>query len=170
MLIILFGLSGSGKNFVGNILQNHFDFHFWDADQALPQDMLDCIAQKQSFTQAQRDNFTRVIIEKVSSLENNPNNQNLVVAQALYKEKNRKEIQDAFPDAIFFHVKASPEKIMARRRNSNEGIDADYAKKISLNFENPILTHEDIENNSDKQAIVEQLSSYLNKRKLNLKN
>ena len=39
MLIILFGLSGSGKNFVGNVLVKHFGFYFWDTDDALLDEM-----------------------------------------------------------------------------------------------------------------------------------
>src|ERR1700722_6120517 len=99
MLIILFGLSGSGKNFVADILANRFNFHFFDADSVLPQEMRDCIKQKNMFTQAMRDRFTETIKTNISHLERIHENKNLVVAQALYKEKNRNEIQEAFPEA-----------------------------------------------------------------------
>ena len=38
-LIILFGLAGSGKNYVGEILQKHFNYYFWDGDTLLTKEM-----------------------------------------------------------------------------------------------------------------------------------
>lgn len=43
MLLILFGLPGCGKNYVGEILQSSFGFYFYDGDDALTDDMRDCL-------------------------------------------------------------------------------------------------------------------------------
>jgi gluconokinase len=47
MLLILFGLPGSGKNFVGRILQEDFGFLFHDADDDLPDEMREAIQSQQ---------------------------------------------------------------------------------------------------------------------------
>ena len=46
MLIYLYGLPGTGKNFIGTIFQNNFNFVFQDADDYLPINMknkLNCV-------------------------------------------------------------------------------------------------------------------------------
>ncbi len=161
MLIILFGLSGSGKNFVAEILEQDFGFEFFDADSILPQAMRDCIAQKKMFTQAMRDKFTTDIKNKITTLQSTGANENLVVTQALYKEKNRLEIQDAFPAAKFIHVQADVETIQTRLHKSHREVDPDYAKKISVNFESPQLTHITLINNTNKADVVKQLDELL---------
>jgi shikimate kinase len=46
LLIILFGLSGSGKNYVGRILRDDFGFLFYDADTDLTPEMQDAIKRQ----------------------------------------------------------------------------------------------------------------------------
>jgi gluconokinase len=162
MQIILFGLSGSGKNFIGEILQKHFNFYFWDADTALPAPMRECIAEKRPFTQEMRDSFTRIMIANIAELKKT--HKKLAIAQALYKEKNRLEIQAAFPAIELLHVTADLENIIARLTYGNNAIDAKYAKMISVNFEKPVLMHHVIDNNSDADAIIMQIRAYLDKR------
>jgi gluconate kinase len=161
MLIILFGLSGSGKNFVAEILASHFHFHFFDADSVLPQEMRVCIQQKKMFTQAMRDHFTDIIKKNIAELKTTDNSTNLVVTQALYKEKNRREILEAYPDAKFIYVQADLEKILVRLQKSHHNIDADYAKKISVNFQDPKLPHKIIINNTNKEDVISQLQVFL---------
>ncbi len=159
MLIILFGLSGSGKNFVGEILAEHFNYHFLDADTALPQDMRNAIEKKESFTQAMRDNFTHIIIKNVSELQ--AKHENIVIAQAFYKETNRDQIRRAFPNSKLIYIKADQSHIIERLKKRNDTIDVEYANKISRNFEEPSSFLQDvIENNEDKEAVIEKLKSF----------
>jgi gluconate kinase len=159
MLIILFGLSGSGKNFVAEIMARHFHFHFFDADTLLPQPMLDCIQQKKMFTQAMRDDFTKLVINKITELK--AVHKNLVIAQAFYKEKNRSEVHKAFPHARFIYVRADLEKIISRLQKSIHNIDAEYAAQISIHFEDPKLSHSNIVNNTNEADVISQLQNLL---------
>jgi gluconokinase len=159
MLIILYGLSGSGKNFVGEILAKQFGYHFWDADSILPVEMRECIKKKLSFTQAMRDNFTSLIIQHVTELQKQ--HANLVITQAFYKEKNRQQLLTAFPTAKLTQIEAEPAIIAARLGNNDRSIAVDYAEKIKVNFENTQLPHEVIINNSDKNAVITQLKKTL---------
>jgi gluconokinase len=159
MLLILFGLSGSGKNFVGDILAKEFNYFFWDADTILSPEMRDCIKNKTSFTQAMRDNFTKAIIQNISQLQTQQ--ANLVVAQAFYKESNRQQLLTAFPTAQLIQIKAEPSIIATRLQKNSNSINLDYAEKIKVNFEETALPHQIIINNSDSAAIVEQLKQII---------
>lgn len=160
MLAILFGLSGSGKNFVGNILAKHFGYHFWDADSVLLPEMRQCIEKRELFTQKMRDDFMRVIIAKVTELKKTY--PKLAIAQALYKEKNRVQLLDALPDSKLLYIEADPAKIAERlAQGVNKLVDADYARKISQNFEPSRLPHITITNNTDENSIIAQLQTKL---------
>lgn len=160
MLIVLFGLAGSGKSFVGQVLANVFHYYFWDADEVLPVKMQECIRDKKPFTQDMRDELTQIIINKTNELRNN--HQNIVISQALYKEKNRREIQTHFPDALFIQIKSNSKIITQRLKTRHNWVDEDYAKKLEVNFELPILAHHVIINNKDEAELINQLKQLLN--------
>jgi len=163
MLIILFGLAGSGKNFVGEIFHQHpFSFEFMDGDHYLTQEMRDAIASKQSFTQDMRDQFTEELIDKISK----SNAENLVVASAFYKEKNRQQLLAAFPDAKLILIEADLDHIQNRLLERND-IGPDYAKKIKINFEQPIDFHGTILNNAGKEEVIEQIETFFPEIKRN---
>ncbi|MDR3478016.1 MAG: shikimate kinase [Gammaproteobacteria bacterium] len=155
MLIVIFGLSGSGKNFVSHILANHFGFYFYDADQLLPQTVLNAIQNKQLFTQSMRDDLTLLIIKKITDLKKK--HPNLVIAQGLYKNKNRTELLSALPDAKLIWVEATPENISARLISRRDDVDEPYANKLSTNFEKPTHPYVSVKNNADESSIILQL-------------
>lgn len=159
MLIILFGLSGAGKNFVGSLLQQHFQFYFWDADQVLTAEMLEYVQKQQIFTQDMRDHFVRQMIQEITVLQRA--HPKLVVAQALYKESNRQQLRAAFPAARFMHVQAQWGHIMQRLNHRNSVINQAYATKLLTAFETPLLQHQVIVNDTDQVAVIKQLTGYL---------
>jgi gluconokinase len=161
MLIVLFGLAGSGKNFVGRTLQQKFGFTFFDGDEVLPEEMKTCIREKKNFTQEMRNKFCAKIIAKITALQHaNPNANNLVVSQGFYKEENREQVRTAFPNAIFIEISTLPEKILERLSTRQDWVNEDYAEKIKLNYETPKLKHHTIQNNTDGDAaVIKQLIS-----------
>jgi gluconokinase len=156
MLIILFGLSGVGKNYIGNIIAQSFPFVFWDGDEALTPMMKQYIAEQKVFTQAMRDEFCPILIDEIKQRMRACSN--LVVAQGLYKEVNRKQILAAVPDARLIHVTADLTTIQNRLANRHQQINIDYGFKISQAFEPPQLCQAVIQNNVEGQ---EQIQSQL---------
>ncbi len=161
MLLILFGPSGSGKNFTAQLLQEQLNFYFWDADQSLTPDMLNAIKNKHHFTETMRDELTQIIINKIKTLQTT--HKNIVVSQALYKEKNRMQILSAFPDAKLIQINASPQHIQTRLTNGKHIIPADYAAQIAIHFEPPTIFHGLINNDSDKNNLLRQIEKILKK-------
>lgn len=160
MLLILFGPPGVGKSFIGRIFRDDLQFHFYDADSDLTDEMLSMIARKETFTQAMRDEYTQLVINKIQILSKQY--KNLVIAQALAIEKNRLFLQQMFPHAQFVYVEASIEKANQRLLKRRDGIsvDIEYAEKIRNIFEKPALKHLLLDNNSGKEHVLEQLKTF----------
>ncbi|OGT46460.1 MAG: hypothetical protein A3E83_00940 [Gammaproteobacteria bacterium RIFCSPHIGHO2_12_FULL_41_20] len=155
MLIVLFGLSGTGKNYVGRIIQQHLHFSVLDGDTLLPDDMRNSVEKKIPFTQAQRDRFIEILITAVKTISG----PNIVLVQALYKNSNRKRIAEAFPDCQFIQVQSDPDILTTRLQMRNKINDLDYARKISANFESPTHPALTLTNNidNDEMGIMAQL-------------
>lgn len=157
MLIILFGLSGSGKNFIAEILQETFDFDWLDGDDFLTAEMKEAIQHKKIFTQLMRDDFTQKLIQIIS--KEDFISKNLVITQALYKEKNRQQILAAFPEAKFIYVKADIHLIQQRFKQKINNISLSYAENIQTQFELPKHFFAELINNAGKDEIIKQIIS-----------
>ena len=162
MLIFLFGLPAAGKNYVGRILADDYCFHFHDADDDLPPDMLRAIQNKQIATEAMRDAHLQNIIAQIRQLQGTYSD--IAVAAALFKERHRREMVAAFPDALLIWVRAESELLTTRLRSrQNHLADEAYARKIFAEFEPPQPGSLIIDNNHGPDNIrqqIEQLPEY----------
>ena len=147
MIVILFGLSGAGKTYIGNIIEKYFDFFHLDADQLLTEDMNQYIRNGQILTTKMLKEFINIIIEKISILKKKHNK--LVVSQGLYRSKYRKLIENKFinHNIKFIQIIANDEITKARIRNRNNYISEEYANQIMQYFE-PMKNSNVISNNN----------------------
>ena len=108
-LYYLFGLPATGKSHIGRILQKHFGFQYYDADEWLPDDLLDSLKQGNSFTPAQRDRYYSRICDNIDGILNTNDNTKtpVVVAQATFKNKHRLKILKRFPYIRFIWIQTS---------------------------------------------------------------
>lgn len=136
MLLILFGLPGAGKNYVGRILAEDFGYHFHDGDDDLPTEMRTAIAQGQAATQAMRDAHTENIITHIAGLS--ADGADIAIAAAFFKERNRLQLLAQYPDARFVLVETTRDLLLERlARRTNHLADLAYAQKIFALFEPP---------------------------------
>jgi gluconate kinase len=161
MLLILFGLLGSGKNYVGEILRDNYSMFFYDADTDLTPEMREAIQQERLVPDAVRDAFFAKVVEHLRRLRTRE--ERLVCAQAMYREKHRQLIRAVFPDAQFILVQSRPDLIASRLRHRQSGVvSLEYARKIEPHFEPATLRHFVLDNTGDRAAIRLQLDRILN--------
>jgi gluconate kinase len=159
MLVYLFGLPAAGKNYVGELLAEAFGFFFHDADCDLTADMHEAIRLGQPFTEAMRDRFYDVVIERIEALT--AVHANVAVAQATFKEKHRNRILERFPEALMILVEADEAVRVQRLQRGNNLITADYALQIAKLYEPPLCACAVLENNDGPEAVVAQLGELL---------
>ncbi|HEX7542778.1 MAG TPA: shikimate kinase, partial [Patescibacteria group bacterium] len=101
-LIILFGLPGTGKTFVGKIFEKYFDYYFYDGDNDLTEEMKEAIKVQRVFTNQMRDVFFEKLIKSIVNLKFKQ--KKLVVVQTFIKEKYRVKLINKIPEAKFILV------------------------------------------------------------------
>lgn len=158
MIIIVFGLAASGKTYVGQVINRYFDFHHEDADQWLSGDMKQYISEKKVFTLGMLESLTSSIIANIERLTSKY--KNVVISQALYREKNRETLKQHFSskDLVFFQVDADDDVIYQRLVQRGDWVMPDYAASMRLFFQ-PMKEAVVINNNKfGEKSIIDQLN------------
>ncbi|MBI4009216.1 AAA family ATPase [Candidatus Roizmanbacteria bacterium] len=146
--VVLFGLPGAGKTFIGKILSSDYGYHLYDGDVELSGEMKELIKKKISFTDKLRDNFFERIIKNISKLK--VKHKKLVVSQTFIKEKYRKKVLEKFPETTFILIDTATRIREARLLKRKEApLDIEYVRKMVVNFEKPSIDHHTIHNNKE---------------------
>jgi gluconate kinase len=159
--IILFGLPGTGKTYVGKIFEKYFDYYFYEGDNDLTSEMKTAIKTKTVFTDKMRDEYFTILISKIQNLKSKY--QNLVVAQTFIKEKYRINLKEKIPEAKFILIQTKKnirEKRLMKR--TSYPLDLEYARKMERNFDEPMINHLIVINDEDgEESIKRQIQQSL---------
>ncbi len=167
MFLYLFGLPAAGKNYVGQILADDFGFTFYDGDRDLTPEMRAAVRDQRPFTDAMRDRFYALLIERIAGLRREA--PDLAFCQATFKERHRALIAAAFPDVVFVLVDAEESVRLARLAYGHNPVTVAYARQIAAYFEPPArllssYPHVVIYNEGDRAAVVAQLAVLIRMR------
>ena len=147
-IYILFGKAGSGKNFVGDYLQNHYHWLHFDADQILTEEMKEYICLEKQMPAELIDEYMRILKIKISFFYETVTVP-VVISQAMYRNKNRLALLTEFPNLQFVWVTAEDEVCYQRIKRRHNHVTVNYAQKISVLFEPPVgFNYLRIENNN----------------------
>lgn len=153
-IIVLFGLPGAGKSYIGNLLQDEFGFYHYDGDLSLPKIMKQAIFEKLPITDTMRNLFFKRLNKKAKELLKD--HKKLVVSQTFIKNKYRQDFLKQIPNTQFILIKAR--KSVRKKRlleRCEYPLDIKYAQKMTKIFEKPKIKYQRITNNIDgKQKLT----------------
>jgi len=154
-LVIFFGKTGAGKNYTAQLFAREFGFYLYDADQDLTVEMKEAIAEGRIFTDAMRDKYFEVIIEKTRKLLGS--HSRIALAQGLFKNRQRRRVMQAFPFAKFIWVDAADNIIEQRIVGRDNNVTVEYARRINPLFEAPDFKCEKIVNNCGFKDLLNEV-------------
>lgn len=160
-LIILFGLPGAGKSYVGNIFKEYFGFYFYNGDRELSEKMKMAIKNKLPFTGVMRNAFFNRLINKINFLGRK--HKKLVIAQTYIKEKYRQQVINSFSEAKFILIKTD-DSIRELRLSQRKlvPLDREYARQMCINFEAAKIKYFTLDNDREgKKDLITQIRSLL---------
>lgn len=160
-LIILFGLPGTGKTYVGKVFKKYFDYYFYEGDNDLTEEMKVAIKTKIVFTDRMRNVFFKILINKIRDLSTQ--HKKLVIAQTFIKEKYRLDLLKKIPKTKFILIETKKEIREKRlQKRVDYPLDLKYARKIETNFDKPIINCQIISNNYEGEEDIKKQVVKLN--------
>jgi gluconokinase len=156
--LFLFGLAGSGKSWVGNLIGELAGWHIYHADDDLTDEMKLALAERRPFTGPMRDRFFVLVVDRILQLRQR--HARLVVTQAVYKQQHRDYLLAHIPDMELICVGADDATILHRINRRSDGITVASAAALRADFEPPAAGCKVIVNDSDAAAVVQQLNRH----------
>lgn len=160
-IYFLFGKTGSGKSYIGRLLERLDIIHI-DGDKHITQRMLDCLIEDEQMTPEMIDEFVDVLIDVINTQKEKTPQQSFALSQAMYLDEHRLKLLNAIPELKFVLINVAPKLrerfITSRFQNKESKVSLQYANEMDEFFESP--SHELIvfENNQQAdEALIEQI-------------
>ncbi len=168
MIVVLIGLSGSGKSFVANILHREFGFEWIRSDQ-IRKEMAGIEPTqkvKVGFSEGiYSEEWTRRVYERMLDLaeEKLKEGKKVVLDATFLKAWQRDKVKERFPSAVFIWVIAKEEEVIKRLSSRQDISDAGveiYLRQKEI-FEPPegVPT---LDTSEDEHKVKEKLKELLN--------
>lgn len=153
-VLFLFGLSGAGKSWVGDLISAHTGWPVYHADADITEQMRQALAEARPFTDNMRDDYFARLPGYIAShrLTGLP----LIVTQGAYKRKHRDWLGRQVGGLLPIWVDAPPDLIIQRLEQRGQGIRAASAAALFSDFEAPPAGSRRIVNDGDKNRVLQQ--------------
>jgi gluconate kinase len=174
--LFLFGLPGVGKSYIGKLLEENYNFIFWDGDEALTEEMKQFIRDETPFTPEMTMLLSERIINTIEYLYKEQQYAQqprpIVIAQAMLIDNDRQAILQKFPNMQFIHVVSDEEIAQKRIIQRNDWVTPSFASKIRVEFDKfkksaehyPVI----VNNSTGDINLEEQIEAVINIKKTRL--
>ncbi|MDH5361589.1 MAG: AAA family ATPase [Gammaproteobacteria bacterium] len=157
-VLLLFGLAGSGKSYIGDLMSRLTGWHVYHADEDITEEMRLALAEHRPFTDEMRDRYFSIVVDRIRQLQQKYNH--LLVTQAVYKQRHRDYLVSQIPQMELIHVQADEHVIETRLQERAGEASAKSAAALRKDFESPTMDYKVLKNNNGDMAIVRQLNAF----------
>jgi len=159
-IVFLFGLAGSGKTYIGDVLSKEFGIFHYHADDDITPAMRNALDKCQSFTDQMRDDYFELLVGKIRRLQ--CKHGKLIVSQAVYKQRHRDFLQEELPTMLMVHISCRDDVIQQRLQQRQVGAAIQSVAALKQDFEFPDSGVLQITNNPESESISLQLERFDN--------
>lgn len=153
-VLFLFGLSGAGKSYVGDLMSAHTGWPVYHADTDITPHMRQALADARPFTDAMRDDYFALLPAYIEA-HRRPDVP-LIVSQGAYKQKHRDLLRGRVPGLEPIWVDAPHQLVLQRLEQRGQGIRAASAAALFSDFEPPLKLSYRIINDGDQNRVLQQ--------------
>lgn len=134
----LFGLSGSGKSYAGDVIARAKDWPVYHADDDITPSMRQALAESRPFTDAMRDEYFVLLADRIRARQaQHGRAQPLIVTQGAYKQRSRDYLQQQIAGLALIWIDAPDILINQRLSLRAKGIRPESAAALRQDFECP---------------------------------
>ena len=157
LIWLFFGLAGSGKSHVGELIGRTLGWPLYHADDDITPAMRQALAEARPFTDAMRDEYFRRLVQRITQCRQP--GRPLLVTQGVYKQRHRDLLSEQLPNLIPVWVFAPPQLIQQRLSERRDGVQLTSAAALVQDFEPPPATTLRINNDGDDTHIITQFDA-----------
>ncbi len=157
--IFLYGLAGSGKTYVGDLLAKQTGVYHYHADDDITEEMKQALAECRPFTNAMRDDYFRQLIVKIQQLQQQ--HSGLIISQAAYKQRHRDWLTQQVDGLLLVQVVSDDQVIEQRLKARQQGASAASVAALKQDFESPPSGSPQLINNQTKISPLAQLQALI---------
>jgi len=150
----LFGLSGAGKSYVGDVISQYTGWPVYHADIDLTAEMRLALTEARPFTDTMRDAYFSQVLEHIKNRQHA--DLPLIVTQGAYKRRHRDFLKVHLAGLSYIWVDAPLELIISRLEHRGQGIRVASAAALFKDFEPPLDGCFRLINDGDKSRILAQ--------------
>lgn len=160
-IIVLMGVSGSGKTTVGQALARRLDYPFYDGDDFHPPQNVAKMAAGQPLDDDDRAPWLARLHDLMA--EHAAEDEPIVVACSALKKKYRRRLREDVPNVVFVYLRGSADVIRARLQSRDDHymqpdmLDSQFEALEAPEPEEAIIVDVD----GDVEALVDRIQSAL---------
>lgn len=172
-IYFLFGKTGTGKSYVGDILANRTGLPHIDGDKFITSKMREALATETPIKREMIDEFVLVLVDKIKGLLGDDPDTSFIVSQAMYMNEHRQILLSAFGDHIKLILIDSDdairqERIKTRFEAEESKVTLEVAAEMDAKYEKPSHIHDTLSNDNDNEAIYQAFQALRDPLKLGL--
>lgn len=158
----IFGYTGVGKSYVGNLLKQQ-GVDYLEGDDYITPIMKEYLDEGLQLNQAMIVDFTKILIREIKAFQQHHPHKTLVVSQAMYLNECRLLLLNEVPGLKFIWLKSvtkSRHNIIKKRfQDKNSKVTQDYAVEMDNFFQHPTHDYLDLWNSYHPQESNELLQA-----------
>ena len=158
MIIILMGVSGSGKTTVGQLLSQQLQWTYYDGDDFHSTENIEKMSSGVALTDSDRQDWLNTITQLLNKLTNNQHN--AIISCSALKQHYREQLQVHPTDIQFVYLRASEQVIQQRlKARLNHFMHSDLLPSQFDSLEEPDNIFA-VDANQSPQPIADSIQSH----------
>lgn len=161
---LLFGKTGTGKSYIGQLLEDQ-GVHHLDGDAYITDEMRLALKAGDQITEEMIGAFVDHLAKTINTEIKDQAGRPFVISQAMYLNQYRRQLADKVPSLQFMMIESDEtlrmDRIRARFDEGQSKVSPDYALEMDKKFETPDHDFITLHNKGDDEVLIQEVKSLI---------